>query len=62
MKIAFYSVTYGTCVGQLRGELLPLEELAETWKFPYDLILYCAFYLKVKVEKHLDDLIAGIIL
>lgn len=37
MKLAFSLDTHGTCVGQLRDELLPLEELAKTWKFPYDI-------------------------
>ncbi|MFC3773376.1 hypothetical protein [Paenibacillus sp. GCM10012303] len=35
MKLTFLLDTHGTCVGQLRDELLPLEELAETWRFPY---------------------------
>ncbi|OUS76286.1 hypothetical protein B1748_13575 [Paenibacillus sp. MY03] len=39
MKLAFYLDTHGTCVGQLSDELLPLEEVAETWQFPYDIIV-----------------------
>lgn len=61
MKLVFTLDTHGTCVGQLRDELLPLEELANTWEFPYDIFLFCVFYLKVMVEKHPDGLIAGII-
>lgn len=61
MKLVFTLDTHGTCVGQLRDELLPLEELANTWKFPYDIFLYCVFYLKVMVEQHPDVLKAGII-
>lgn len=37
MKLTFLLDTHGTCVGQLRNELLPLEELAEAWQFPYDI-------------------------
>ncbi|WP_028560302.1 hypothetical protein [Paenibacillus pinihumi] len=35
MRIDFYLDTHGTCAGQLRDELLPLEEAAQSWKFPY---------------------------
>ncbi|WP_195573962.1 hypothetical protein [Paenibacillus sp. 1001270B_150601_E10] len=38
MKLSFLLDTHGTCVGQLRDELLPLEELAEAWTFPYDVL------------------------
>lgn len=38
MKLAFLLDTFGTCVGQLRDELIPLEEIAETWQFPYDIV------------------------
>ena len=48
MKLAFLLDTYGTCVGQLRDELLPLEELAKTWKFPYDI----HFILRVLPESY----------
>lgn len=48
MKLAFYLDTYGTCVGQLRDELLSLEEVAKTWKFPYDII----FVLRVLPESY----------
>ena len=37
MKLAFSLDTHGTCVGQLRDELLLLEEVAKTWAFPYDI-------------------------
>ncbi len=37
MELTFLVDTCGTCVAQLRDELLPLEELATTWKFPYDI-------------------------
>ncbi|MBH5319393.1 hypothetical protein I6N90_16465 [Paenibacillus sp. GSMTC-2017] len=39
MKLDFTLDTHGTCVGQLRDELLPLEELANKWKFPYDIFV-----------------------
>ncbi|MFF2089434.1 hypothetical protein [Paenibacillus sp. NPDC058174] len=48
MKLDFLLNTYGTCVGQLRDELLPLEELAETWKFPYNI----HFVLRVLPESY----------
>lgn len=37
MKLTFCLDTCGTCVGQLRDELMPLEDLAATWRFPYDI-------------------------
>ncbi|MEK3737157.1 MULTISPECIES: hypothetical protein [Paenibacillus] len=46
MKLVFTLDTHGTCVGQLRDELLPLEELANTWEFPYDIF----FVLRVLPE------------
>ncbi|GKU79022.1 hypothetical protein [Paenibacillus sp. L3-i20] len=46
MKLDFTLDTYGTCVGQLRDELLPLQELANTWQFPYDIF----FVLRVLPE------------
>lgn len=48
MKLVFTLDTHGTCVGQLRDELLPLEELANTWKFPYDIF----FVLRVLPESY----------
>ncbi|MFD0716412.1 hypothetical protein [Paenibacillus sp. GCM10027626] len=48
MKLTFLLDTYGTCVGQLIDELLPLEELAKTWKFPYDI----NFALRVLPESY----------
>ncbi|MFB6365843.1 hypothetical protein ACFCP7_17550 [Paenibacillus elgii] len=48
MKLDFLLDTHGTCVRQLRDELLPLEELAETWKFPYDI----HFVLRVLPERY----------
>ncbi|MFF2015101.1 hypothetical protein [Paenibacillus sp. NPDC058177] len=48
MKLDFLLDTYGTCVGQLRDELLPLEELAETWEFPYDI----HFVLRILPESY----------
>jgi len=39
MELAFYLDTYGTCVGQLRDELMPLEEAAAAWKFPYAIMM-----------------------
>lgn len=48
MKLDFLSDTHGTCVGQLRDELLPLEKLAETWEFPYDI----HFVLRVLPEHY----------
>ncbi|MGG4093630.1 hypothetical protein AAXB25_23480 [Paenibacillus lautus] len=39
MKLAFTLDTHGTCVGQLRDELLPLEEIAAAWKFPFDIFV-----------------------
>jgi len=48
MKLVFTLDTHGTCVGQLRDELLPLEELAITWKFPYDIF----FVLRVLPESY----------
>ncbi|MWV46217.1 hypothetical protein GRF59_21655 [Paenibacillus sp. HJL G12] len=48
MKLVFALDTHGTCVGQLRDELLPLEELANTWKFPYDIF----FVLRVLPESY----------
>ena len=39
MELAFTLDTHGTCVGQLRDELLPLEELAATWEFPYTIFV-----------------------
>ena len=48
MKLAFLLDTHGTCVGQLRDELLPLEELAKKWKFPHDII----FVLRVLPESY----------
>ncbi|GGG69723.1 hypothetical protein [Paenibacillus radicis (ex Gao et al. 2016)] len=48
MKLDFLLDTYGTCVGQLRDELLPLEELAETWEFPYNI----HFVLRVLPESY----------
>ncbi|MEK5478674.1 hypothetical protein NYE70_17310 [Paenibacillus sp. FSL R5-0407] len=39
MRLDFSLDTHGTCVGQLRDELLPLVELAGTWEFPYDIYL-----------------------
>ncbi|MEK4849121.1 hypothetical protein NST04_04495 [Paenibacillus sp. FSL H7-0756] len=35
MQLGFTLDTHGTCVGVLRDELMPLEELANTWEFPY---------------------------
>lgn len=46
MKLFFTLDTHGTCVGQLRDELLPLEELANTWEFPYDIF----FVLRILPE------------
>ncbi|MFF2480939.1 hypothetical protein [Paenibacillus sp. NPDC058071] len=37
MNLTFLLDTHGTCVGQLRDELLPLEQLAEEWSYPYDI-------------------------
>ncbi|GAB6927890.1 hypothetical protein JCM10914A_18730 [Paenibacillus sp. JCM 10914] len=48
MKLAFTLDTHGTCVAQLREELLPLEELAKTWEFPYDI----HFALRVLPESY----------
>lgn len=48
MKLDFTLDTHGTCVGQLRDELLPLEELANTWKFPYNIF----FVLRVLPESY----------
>lgn len=39
MKLAFSLDAHGTCVGQLRDELLPLGELAAAWKFPFDIFV-----------------------
>ena len=39
MKLAFTLDTHGTCVGQLSDELLPLEEIAAAWKFPFDIFV-----------------------
>lgn len=39
MKLAFTLDAHGTCVGQLRDELLPLEEIATAWKFPFDIFV-----------------------
>lgn len=35
MQLGFTLDTHGTCVGELRDELMALEELANTWEFPY---------------------------
>lgn len=35
MNLTFGLDTHGTCVGQLKDELLPLTESAEAWTFPY---------------------------
>ncbi|WP_068774995.1 hypothetical protein [Paenibacillus sp. FJAT-26967] len=48
MKLDFTLDTHATCVGQLRDELLPLEELANTWKFPYNIF----FLLRVLPESY----------
>jgi hypothetical protein len=48
MKLFFTLDTHGTCVGQLRDELLSLEDLAETWEFPYDIF----FVLRVLPESY----------
>ncbi|MBP1994682.1 hypothetical protein [Paenibacillus eucommiae] len=48
MKLDFTLDTHGTCVGQLRDELLQLEEVANTWKFPYDIF----FVLRVLPESY----------
>lgn len=48
MKLSFTLDTYGTCVGQLRDELLPLEDVAKTWQFPYDI----HFVLRVLPESY----------
>lgn len=60
MKLAFTLDAHGTCVGQLKDELLSLEEIATAWKFPFD-IFVVAVCRKVMAEKHPDVLIAGII-
>ncbi|KOR76022.1 hypothetical protein [Paenibacillus solani] len=39
MKLGFTLDTHGTCVGQLKDELQPLEEAAATWLFPYDIFV-----------------------
>ncbi|NQX46514.1 hypothetical protein HQN87_14325 [Paenibacillus tritici] len=39
MELAFTLDTHGTCVGQLRDELLPLEESAVSWEFPYTIFV-----------------------
>jgi len=48
MKLDFLLDTHGTCVGQLRDELLPLVDLAHTWAFPYDIY----FVLRVLPESY----------
>jgi len=48
MKLEFSLDTHGTCVGQLRDELLSLEAVAETWKYPYDI----HFVLRVLPESY----------
>jgi len=35
MNLTFGLDTHGTCVGQLKDELLPLTQSAEAWSFPY---------------------------
>ncbi|MNI31776.1 hypothetical protein D3C73_856680 [compost metagenome] len=54
MKLVFTLDTHGTCVGQLRDELLPLEELANTWKFPYD-IFFVLRVLPDAISKRVID-------
>ncbi|SEG24529.1 hypothetical protein [Paenibacillus sp. UNC499MF] len=39
MELSFYADIHGTCVGQLRDELLPLEEAARAWDFPYAVVV-----------------------
>lgn len=39
MEFAFVLDTHGTCVHQLRDELMPLEELAQGWSFPYGIVI-----------------------
>lgn len=39
MKLAFTLDAHGTCVGQLKDELLSLEEIATAWKFPFDIFV-----------------------
>ncbi|MFF2889316.1 hypothetical protein [Paenibacillus sp. NPDC057967] len=48
MDITFGLDTHGTCVGQLKDELLPLTELAEAWSFPY----HIAFMWRVLPESY----------
>jgi len=48
MKLTFLLDTYGTCVGQLKDELVPLEEVAKTWNFPYDI----SFVFRVLPESY----------
>ncbi len=38
MDLSFQLDTCGTCVSELVKELVPLEELAKTWDFPYEII------------------------
>ncbi|MFC9777185.1 hypothetical protein [Paenibacillus chitinolyticus] len=39
MELSFYLDTHGTCVSELRDELLLLEEAAKTWEFPYAIVV-----------------------
>lgn len=39
MELSFYLDTHGTCVSELTDELLPLEEAAKTWEFPYSIVV-----------------------
>lgn len=58
MKLFFTLDTHGTCVGQLRDELLSLEDLAETWEFPYDLFFVLRVFPEIysrKTSRRLDS-------